>query len=64
MAELEDLELFNASGHNLEGSTLQNSAPNFLIILWEIEGGDGLAQHKQFFLIPEQDLKPLAWHSF
>jgi hypothetical protein len=40
MAELEDLELFNASGHNLEGSTLQNSTPNFLIIFWEIEGGE------------------------
>ena len=50
MAALEDLELFNASRLNLEGSTLQNSVPNFLIVLWEKEGGDAPAQHEQLFL--------------
>jgi hypothetical protein len=61
MAALEDLELFNASRLNLEGSTLQNSVPNFLRVLWEKEGGDDLAQHEQLFFIPKQGLKPLAF---
>jgi hypothetical protein len=59
MAALEDLELFNASRLNLEGSTLQNSVPNFLRVLWEKEGGDDLAQHEQLFFI--RGLKPLAF---
>jgi hypothetical protein len=61
MAALEDLELFNASRLNLEGSTLQNSVPNFLRVLWEKEGGDDLAQHGQLFFFPKQGLKPLAF---
>jgi hypothetical protein len=61
MAALEDLELFRASRHNLWGSTLQKSEPNFLIILWEKEGGDAPAQHEQLFFIPKQGLKPLAF---
>jgi hypothetical protein len=61
MAALEDLELFKASRHNLEGSTLQNSVLNFLIVSWEKEGGDAPAQHKQLFFIPKQGLKPLAF---
>jgi hypothetical protein len=61
MAALEDLELFKASRLNLWGSTLQKSVPNFLIVLWERDGGDAPAQHEQLFLIPKQGLKPLAF---
>jgi hypothetical protein len=61
MAVLEVLELFRASVHNFEGSTLQNSAPSFLIILWEVEGGEIRAPQEHFFPIPEHLLKPLAF---
>jgi hypothetical protein len=61
MAALEDLELFKASRLNLWGSTLQKSVPNFLIVMWERDGGDAPAQHEQLFFIPKQGLKPLAF---